>query len=71
MATMSLRPCGDYRATYRNDTTIFPTPMSRNFCIAGVVLLCVAPLFLSHYHLNARMIFQSNFPELVVSTFFT
>ncbi len=52
MATMSLRPCGDYRATYRTDTTIFPTPMSRNFCIAGVVLLCVAPLFLSNYYLN-------------------
>ncbi len=44
--------CGEFRTTYASDTTIFPTPMSRNFAIAGVLLLAVSPLFLSSYHLN-------------------
>jgi branched-chain amino acid transport system permease protein len=52
MATASLRPCGDYKTTYRGDTTIFPSAWSRNFCILGVALLCAAPFVLSGYHLN-------------------
>ncbi|WP_440996255.1 branched-chain amino acid ABC transporter permease [Arhodomonas sp. SL1] len=44
--------CGEFRTTYKADTTIFPTPMSRNFAIAGVVLLLLAPLVLSSYQLN-------------------
>jgi len=44
--------CGEYRTTYKSDTTIFPTPISRNFAIAGVLFLLLTPLFLNAYHLN-------------------
>lgn len=44
--------CGEFRTTYKQDTTIFPTPMSRNFAIIGVVALAIAPMVLSAYHLN-------------------
>ncbi|MBA1148718.1 branched-chain amino acid ABC transporter permease [Ectothiorhodospiraceae bacterium WFHF3C12] len=44
--------CGEFRTSYRQDSTIFPTPMSRNFAIAGVLLLMVSPVFLQPYHLN-------------------
>ena len=44
--------CGEFRTSYQSDTTIFPTPMSRNAAIAGVLLLLVCPLFLNAYHLN-------------------
>jgi branched-chain amino acid transport system permease protein len=52
MTTGSLRPCGDFKTGYRRDTTVFPTVMSRNFCILGVVLVCLAPLGLDSYYLN-------------------
>src|SRR5690606_5027121 len=47
-------PCGQFKTSYRTDTTIFPTPVSRWLVIAGIVLLCVAPLtgWLSKYQLN-------------------
>lgn len=48
----SLLPAGDFRSTYAADTTIFPTPASRNAAIAGVVLICFAPLVLSQYWLS-------------------
>ena len=35
--------CGEFKTTYKADTTIFPTPWSRNFAILGVVLLALAP----------------------------
>jgi branched-chain amino acid transport system permease protein len=44
--------CGEFRTSYRADTTIFPTPMSRNFALGGVVLLVLAPLVLNAYYLN-------------------
>lgn len=46
------RPCGDFKTSYRSDTTIFPTVVSRNFCIAAVALACLAPLVLDAYYLN-------------------
>ncbi|HMN65430.1 MAG TPA: branched-chain amino acid ABC transporter permease [Burkholderiaceae bacterium] len=60
MATTSsaLVPCGQFKTSYRRDTTIFPTPVSRAFAIAAVLLLCLAPLkiggteLLSSYQLN-------------------
>lgn len=47
-------PCGQFKTSYRSDTTIFPTPVSRWLVIAAVALLCVAPLlgWLSKYQLN-------------------
>ncbi len=52
MASISLRPCGDFKTDYKSDTTIFPTRWSRNFCILGVLALCGAPFLLTGYHLN-------------------
>jgi len=44
--------CGQFRTTYQADTTIFPTPMSRNFAIGAVLLLIAAPAVLNAYFLN-------------------
>src|ERR1700710_2856369 len=52
MAGPSLIPSGDYRTTYAADTTIFPTAASRNAAIAGIVLICFAPLVFSEYWLS-------------------
>src|ERR1700692_2349827 len=52
MAGPSLIPSGDSRTTYADDTTIFPTGASRNAAIAGVVLICFAPLVFSEYWLS-------------------
>src|SRR5246500_2085037 len=52
MAGPSLIPSGDFRTTYAADTTIFPTTTSRNFAIAGIVLVCFAPLVFSNYWLS-------------------
>ena len=43
-SSSSMIPCGQFKTDYRRDTTIFPTPMSRGFAIAAVLLLCIAPL---------------------------
>ncbi len=52
MASPSLIPSGDFRATYAADTTIFPTTTSRNFAIAGIILACFTPYLLSNYWLS-------------------
>ena len=52
MATQTLIPAGDFRTTYAADTTIFPTAMSRNFAILGIVLICFVPMVLSQYWLS-------------------
>jgi branched-chain amino acid transport system permease protein len=52
MATASLLPAGDFRTSYAADTTVFPTAASRNMAIAGVLVLCLAPLVLSLYWLS-------------------
>lgn len=44
--------CGEFRTTYQQDTTIFPTPMSRRVAVISVLFLLMTPLFLSSYHLN-------------------
>src|ERR1700760_1884473 len=55
MAGPSLIPAGDFRTTYAADTTIFPTTTSRNFTIAGVALLCLAPQIFSEYWLSVSI----------------
>src|SRR5260370_16496110 len=52
MAGPSLIPSGDFRTTYAADTTIFPTTACRNFAIAGIILVCLAPLVFSNYWLS-------------------
>jgi branched-chain amino acid transport system permease protein len=51
----TLLPSGDFRTSYAADTTIFPTTTSRNFAIAGVVLLCFAPKLFSEYWLSVSI----------------
>src|ERR1700756_5044370 len=52
MASPSLIPSGDFRTSYAADTPIFPTAMSRNFAILGVIAACFAPYLLSNYWLS-------------------
>jgi branched-chain amino acid transport system permease protein len=49
MAGQSLLPAGDFRTSYAVDTTMFPTVTSRNSAILGIVLICIAPWFMSDY----------------------
>jgi branched-chain amino acid transport system permease protein len=55
MASTSFIPSGDFRTSYAADTTIFPTRTSRNFAIAGVALLCLAPNLFSEYWLSVAI----------------
>lgn len=52
MAQISMRPCGDFRTTYKDDTPIFETSTIRNIAIGSVVLMLAAPLFMDIYLLN-------------------
>lgn len=49
---VSMTPAGDFRITYRADTTIFPTRNSRLAMLVGLLLLCAAPLILGRYELG-------------------
>ena len=51
MATNTMMRCGEFKTTYKADTTIFPTPWSRNFAVLGVVLLALAPLRFGDFEL--------------------
>jgi branched-chain amino acid transport system permease protein len=44
--------CGEFRTTYQQDTTVFPTPMSRRVAVVSVLLLLLTPLLSSAYQLN-------------------
>ena len=44
--------CGEFKTSYRADTTIFPTRWSRLACALGVAALLVAPLVLDSYALS-------------------
>jgi branched-chain amino acid transport system permease protein len=55
MAAPALTPSGDFRTSYAADTTIFPTTTSRNFAIAGIILLCFAPQLFSAYWLSVSI----------------
>ena len=52
MATNTMRPCGDFRATYRADQTIFATRLVFLCVVAGIALLACAPLVLNNYYLS-------------------
>ena len=47
-----MHPCGDFRTTYRRDSTIFPTRASLYVCVAATALACFAPFVLDGYLLN-------------------
>jgi len=48
----AMTPAGDYRTSYREDMTIFPTRNSRRALWLGIGLLCLAPLALGRYELG-------------------
>jgi branched-chain amino acid transport system permease protein len=52
MAISIPRPCGQFKTRYRNDTTIFATPITRAACIFGIALVALSPLVLESYYLN-------------------
>src|SRR6185369_8745564 len=52
MAGRTIIPAGDFRSTYAEDTTIFPTTTSRNMAIVGILLTCLAPQLFSEYWLS-------------------
>ncbi len=49
---VALTPAGDFRESYRADTTIFPTRNSFYACLIGIALVAASPLFLDRYWLN-------------------
>jgi branched-chain amino acid transport system permease protein len=52
VTSSALVPCGQFKTTYRKDTTIFPTPVTRAFAVIAVVMLLAVPYFASRYQLN-------------------
>src|SRR5919199_1967992 len=49
---VAFTPAGDYRTSYREDMTIFPTRNSRLALWLGLALVCAAPLVLGRYELG-------------------
>ncbi len=49
---VAFTPAGDFRATYRADTTIFPTRNARVALWVGIAVLCLAPLVFDRYMLT-------------------
>ncbi|MBF0332031.1 MAG: branched-chain amino acid ABC transporter permease [Alphaproteobacteria bacterium] len=52
MAQISLRPCGDFRTTYRQDKTIFDTRNSRIAMAIFVAIAFMGPLYLDPYQMS-------------------
>jgi len=48
----SMIPAGDFRTSYRADTTIFPSRGSRLAMLAGLALLCAAPTVFGRYEMG-------------------
>ncbi|MCC7282753.1 MAG: branched-chain amino acid ABC transporter permease [Acetobacteraceae bacterium] len=48
----ALTPAGDFRESYRADTTLFPTRNSLAACLLGIALVAASPLVLDRYWLN-------------------
>ncbi len=47
----ALTRCGDFKTSYRADTTIFPSSRSRAFALAGIALLVLAPMEIGGFSL--------------------
>jgi branched-chain amino acid transport system permease protein len=44
MATDALIPCGQFRTSYAEDTTLFATPLSRNLILLSILVLALLPI---------------------------
>ncbi|MEY8199746.1 MAG: branched-chain amino acid ABC transporter permease, partial [Colwellia sp.] len=52
MSSLTMRPCGDFRTSYKQDTTIFETKTIRWVTIFTILALCFAPLVVDGYFIT-------------------
>jgi branched-chain amino acid transport system permease protein len=52
MSSLSMRPCGDFRTSYKQDNTIFETKTIRWVTIFTIIALCFAPLIVDGYFIT-------------------
>lgn len=52
MSSLTMRPCGDFRTSYKQDNTIFETKTIRWVTIFTIMALCFAPLVVDAYFIT-------------------
>jgi len=52
MSSLTMRPCGDFRTSYKQDNTIFETKTIRWVTIFTIMALCLAPLMVDAYFIT-------------------
>jgi len=52
MSSLSMRPCGDFRTSYKQDNTIFETSSIRWAAIISIIFLCFAPMIVDGYFIT-------------------
>lgn len=52
MSSLTMRPCGDFRTSYKQDNTIFETKTIRWVTIFTIIALCFAPLLVDAYYIT-------------------
>lgn len=52
MSSLTMRPCGDFRTSYKQDNTIFETKTIRWVTILTIIALCFAPLLVDGYFIT-------------------
>ncbi|TMM47019.1 branched-chain amino acid ABC transporter permease [Colwellia ponticola] len=52
MSSLSMRPCGDFRTSYKQDNTIFETKTIRWVTIFTIIALCFAPMLVDGYFIT-------------------
>ncbi len=52
MSSLTMRPCGDFRTSYKQDNTIFETKTIRWVTIFTIIALCFAPLVVDGYFIT-------------------
>ncbi len=52
MSSLTMRPCGDFRTSYKDDNTIFETKTIRLITILTIASLCLAPLLVDGYFIT-------------------
>ena len=52
MSSLTMRPCGDFRTSYKQDNTIFETKTIRLVAMLTILALCFAPLLVDGYFIT-------------------
>lgn len=52
MSSLTMRPCGDFRTSYKQDNTIFETKTIRWVTIFTIIALCFAPYLVDGYFIT-------------------